>query len=58
VLTSLILVAGFMVNGLSDFKAIVEMGMLSAITLGLALVADLYLTPALLLIARGKLGRI
>lgn len=57
VLTSVILVAGFLVNGLSDFAAIVEFGLLSAVTLGLALVAELFLTPALLLLAKGKLGR-
>lgn len=58
VLTSIILVAGFLVNGLSDFAAIVEFGMLSAVTLGLALVTELFLTPALLLLAKGKLGRL
>jgi len=58
VLTSIILVAGFLVNGLSDFMAIVEFGVLSAITLGLALVAELFLTPALLILAKGRLGRL
>ncbi len=58
VLTSIILVAGFLVNGLSDFMAIVEFGLLSAVTLGLALVAELFLTPALLLLLKGRLGKL
>lgn len=58
VLTSIILVAGFLVNGLSDFMAIVEFGLLSAVTLGLALVAELFLTPALLLLCKGRLGKL
>jgi len=58
VLTSIILVAGFLVNAFSDFMAIVEFGVLSAITLGLALVAELFLTPALLILAKGRLGRL
>lgn len=58
VLTSAILVAGFLVNAFSDFKAIVEFGVLSAVTLGLALVAELFLTPALLLLAKGRLGKL
>ncbi len=56
VLTSMILVCGFLVNALSDFKAIVEFGVLSAITMGLALLAELYLTPALLLLLKGRLS--
>jgi predicted RND superfamily exporter protein len=58
VLTSVILVAGFLLNALSDFKAIVEFGVLSAITLGLALLADLLFTPAFLLLAKGRLGKL
>jgi uncharacterized protein len=58
VLTSLILVAGFLVNALSDFRAIVECGLLSALTIGFALVSDLLLLPALLLLLRGRLGRL
>ncbi len=58
VLTSIILVAGFLVNGLSDFMAIVEFGLLSAVTLGLALVCELFLTPALLILFKGRLGKL
>lgn len=57
VLTSAILICGFMMNGFSDFMAIVEFGLLSAVTLVIALVCDLLVTPALLLLAKGKLGR-
>lgn len=56
-LTALILVCGFMTNALSDFMAMVEFGVLSAMTLGIALVADLTVTPALLMVTRGRLGR-
>lgn len=58
VLTTIILVAGFLLNALSDFKAIVEFGVLSAVTLGLALVAELFLTPALLMLFKGRLGKL
>ncbi len=57
VLTSAILICGFMMNGFSDFMAIVEFGLLSGVTLLVALICDLLLTPALLLLAKGKLGR-
>lgn len=56
-LTALILVCGFMTNALSDFMAMVEFGVLSAMTLGIALIADLTVTPALLMVTRGRLGR-
>jgi predicted RND superfamily exporter protein len=48
--TSLILIAGFGVLALSAFKINQEMGVLMAITLACALVADFLLLPALLLI--------
>jgi len=54
--TTAILVAGFLINALSDLKAIVDFGVLSAITLVVALAVDLWLTPALLLTFRGRLG--
>src|SRR5690606_19352820 len=54
--TSAILVAGFLINTLSEFRAIVDFGVLSAITLLVALAVDLWLTPALLLGLRGRLG--
>ncbi len=49
--TSLILIAGFGVLALSAFKINQEMGVLMAIVLACALVADFLLLPALLLIA-------
>lgn len=57
VLTALILVCGFMTNALSDFMAMVEFGLLSAMTLLIAVIADLTVTPALLMVTRGRLGR-
>ena len=49
--TSLILIAGFAVLALSSFKINQEMGVLMAITLACALIADFLLLPALLLMA-------
>ncbi len=49
--TSIILIAGFGVLALSAFKINQEMGVLMAITLACALVADFLLLPALLLMA-------
>jgi len=49
--TSLILIAGFGVLALSGFKINQEMGVLMAITLACALIADFLLLPALLLMA-------
>lgn len=49
VVTTLILVAGFSVLTLSDFEINYSMGLLSAITLSFALLADLILLPLLLL---------
>lgn len=48
VLTALILVAGFGVCGFSDFAPIARFGGLSAFAIGLALIGDLLLLPALL----------
>jgi uncharacterized protein len=50
VITTLVLVAGFSVLMLSGFKLNADMGFLVALTLALALVLDLLLLPALLLI--------
>jgi predicted RND superfamily exporter protein len=52
--TSLILIAGFAVLALSTFKINQEMGLLMAITLACALIADFLLLPALLLLADKK----
>lgn len=49
-LTSLLLIAGFGLNALSDFGAIESFGLLSAAILTIALFADLVLTPALILL--------
>ena len=46
--SSLILMAGFLVFTLSSFGGTVNMGALTALTLGVALVANLFLLPALL----------
>lgn len=47
--TSAILIAGFAVLSLSAFKINGSLGLLTAITLGMALIADFLLLPALLL---------
>jgi predicted RND superfamily exporter protein len=43
-----VLVAGFLVIALSDFATLREFGVLSAATMGICLVNDLILLPALL----------
>ena len=47
--TSLALVLGFIVLTFAEFQSIAEFGLLSAITISLALIADLLITPALLI---------
>ena len=47
--TSLVLIAGFMVLSLSAFKLNAGMGLLTSITIGLALVADFLFLPPLLM---------
>ena len=49
--TTVALVAGFMVLMLSDYKMSADMGLLSAITISIALVMDFLLLPAILLVA-------
>ena len=49
VVTSLVLVAGFSVLTFSDFELNAGMGLLSAVTIAVALVADLLLLPPLLM---------
>ena len=49
--TTVALVAGFLVLMLSDYRMSADMGLLSAITISLALVMDLLLLPAVLLVA-------
>jgi hypothetical protein len=46
--TSLILMSGFLVFTLSSFGGTVNMGALTALTLGVALISNLFLLPALL----------
>jgi predicted RND superfamily exporter protein len=47
--TSLALILGFLVLTFAEFRSIAEFGLLSAITISLALLADLLITPALLI---------
>ena len=47
--TSMALVLGFLVLTFAEFRSIAEFGLLSAITISLALIADLLITPALLI---------
>ncbi|MBT8126566.1 MAG: MMPL family transporter, partial [Gammaproteobacteria bacterium] len=49
--TTIALVAGFLVLMLSDYKMSADMGLLSAITISIALVMDFLLLPAVLLIS-------
>jgi hypothetical protein len=49
-ITSGILIAGFCILMASDFELNSGMGLLSAITIGIALLADLFMTPAILLL--------
>jgi len=48
-ITSITLIAGFAVLSLSGFRVTAEMGMLSAVTIGFALLADFLLLPPLLM---------
>jgi len=52
--TSFVLVAGFLVLTLSDFKLNSSMGMLTAITIAVALIIDFFLIPPLLLVFEEK----
>ena len=49
--TTVALVAGFLVLMLSDYRMSADMGLLSAITISIALVMDFLLLPAVLLVA-------
>jgi hypothetical protein len=48
IFTSLVLMGGFLVFTLSSFGGTVNMGALTALTLGVAMMANLFLLPALL----------
>jgi predicted RND superfamily exporter protein len=52
--TTVALVAGFLVLLLSDYRMSADMGLLSAITISIALVMDFLLLPAILLVADRK----
>ncbi len=49
VVTTLVLVAGFMVLALSTFKLNADMGLVTALTIGIALIVDFLLLPPLLM---------
>ena len=51
-ITSMMLMAGFLVVGLSSFTPIIQFGVLAAATMGACLVTDLVLLPALLVRTR------
>lgn len=51
---SLVLSAGFLVLTLSDFTINAQMGLLTAITIGFALLADLFMLPPLLLLGASR----
>lgn len=53
-ITSIILIAGFLILALSAFELNKGMGQLSAITIALALLGDFFLLPALLIKLEGK----
>ena len=52
--TTLVLVAGFMVMASSSFKVNAEMGLLTAITILLALIIDFLFLPPLLMLLKLK----
>ena len=52
VVTSCMIVAGFLVVAFSDFATLREFGVLTAVTMGLCLLADLVLLPAFLIRSR------
>lgn len=52
--TTVILISGFSVLAFSDFELNLQTGLMSAITIGIALLFDLLLLPALLLITKKK----
>ncbi|MEG3640360.1 efflux RND transporter permease subunit [Magnetococcus sp. PR-3] len=52
--TTLVLVAGFMVLTMSDFKLNAEMGLMTAMAIAIALIIDFLLLPALLIKLEGN----
>ncbi|GAB6043146.1 MMPL family transporter [Endothiovibrio diazotrophicus] len=57
VVTTLVLIAGFLVLASSSFKQNVDLGVITALTIGIALIFDLLLLPALLLVTDGAAQR-
>ena len=53
-ITSVVLIAGFLVLTLSDFQLNAKMGLLTAITIGFALLADFLFLPPLLMLGKEK----
>jgi predicted RND superfamily exporter protein len=53
--TSVVLMAGFLVLALSPFNPNAHMGILCALTIGFALLADIFLLPPLLILIEGRL---
>ncbi len=53
-MTSLILIAGFLILATSGFKLNSEMGLMTAITIAIALIMDFIFLPILLLLVEGK----
>jgi predicted RND superfamily exporter protein len=49
IITTVVLVSGFLVMMLSHYRMSAEMGLMCALVIGLALLADLFLTPPLLM---------
>jgi len=55
VITSVVLMVGFLVMSLSVFKFNANMGLLTVLAIGFAILADLFMLPAILLqFDRGK----
>jgi predicted RND superfamily exporter protein len=57
VYTTLLLLIGFSVMGLSEFRALRDFSILAGTTLASALIIDLLLLPALVLVSRPRFGR-
>jgi len=53
-ITSVVLIAGFLTLTLSDFQLNAKMGLLTAITIGFALLADFLFLPPLLMLGKDK----
>ncbi len=56
IVTSVVLAAGFAVMGLSTFTPNIYFGLVSALVVLLALIADLVMLPAAMLLILPKLG--